>query len=522
MKKIKSILTVALLITQIGQSQIVDIEKTYEISRKSKRGFLSGIDYNSDEQTYQLTYITKQNDRKLKYEFYKFDKDFNFLNDGEGEEIFEKMKTKFRWFKFRDLLYSVEGVTVENNLMGTLVMRKKLIEFKYDFWIAGYYRKVTVLEKLKPKTDDGRKMSLVAYTEDNKTGDILVLAAIKLKLGKNMAEKNPRPYDLYFMRFNKDLDIVSETIIPFETPQTLLAAKAIFETNEEDPENPGVESMAVTLATAPEKNLKPTCTYLRLGADTKIIHRQSFVSNANYWNLDEMILDQNTNDMYLFGPAVDDLGKYSKGKFKSIQLAKINNKGEKEFLTETELEEISKKLKTPPTQKSAPEYEGKKFEFSTYKVSSTGDLFVSGQNYKIDQAGNDKGSKNFKDIMGFHFDSKGLLKSQYGIDTKENGNAAQNFGTPQLYLEGNDGNMYWMIREIKDFNALYGKLLTYPRLGKITPDAKVSDFLTIGKSDGYYLDPKYPFLEINKGNNIVFFGANKSGKSIWFCRVNLK
>jgi hypothetical protein len=521
MKKLSLFIVPFMLMASSSFGQEVETEKTYEISRKSKRGYLAGVDFDDAAKTYQLTYITKQTERKLKYEFYKFDNDFNFLSDGEGEEKFELMKSKFKWFKFRELLYTVEGVTVENNFTGTLVMKRKRTEYKYDFWISGYHKVVTLLEKLKPKTDDGRKMSLITYAEDDKTGEILVLAGIKLKLGKNMAEKNPRPYDLHFMRFNKDLDILAETIIPFEEGNAKIGAKVIYELNEEDPENPGIESLALVFATGADKNTKPTCTYLRLGADTKIQHRETFTSSSSYWNLDEMIYDSEKKDMYLFGPTVNDAGKFAAGKYKAIQLVKINADGKKEYQTETGLEEFNAKLKTPPTQKKAPEYEGKKFEFSTYKVASNGDLFVSGQNFKIDASGNDKGGKNFKDIMGFHFDGKGVLRSQYGVDTKENGKEANDFGTPQEFIEGREGNMFWLLREIKDYNATHGKLLTYPRLAKISPQGTVSDFLTMGKSEGYFLDPKYPYLETDKGNRLVFFGANKAGKSLWFCKVKL-
>lgn len=504
-------------------AQVVETEKTYEISRKSKRGYLAGLDYDESAKTYQLNYITKLTDRKLKYEYYKFDNNFNFLSDGEGEEKFEQMKLKFSWFKFRELLYTIEGVTVENNMTGTLVMKRKKVDFKYDFWIAGYHKETTILEKLKPKTDDGRKMTLITYAEDEKTGDVLVLAAIKYKIGKNMAEKNPRPYDLHFIRFNKDLDIVAETLIPFEKAQSKSAARIINEVNLEDPENPGIQSFVVVMSSFEDKNTKPTCTYLRLGADTKIMHRESFSSLANFWNIDEIIHNPEKDEMYLFGPSVNDQGKYTNGKFKAVQLVKINPQGKKEYLTETNLEEFSAKLKTPPLQKKTPEYEGKKFEFSTYKIASNGDFFVAGQNFKIDQGGDDKGGKNFKDIMGFQFDGKGVLKSQYGVDTKENGKEANDFGTPQAFIESSDGNMFWLLREIKDYNSTYNKLLTYPRLGKISSkEGTISDFLTVGKSEGYYLDPKYPFLETDKGNSVVFFGANKSGKSLWFCRVNLK
>ena len=64
----------------------------------------------------------------------------------------------------------------------------------------------------------------------------------------------------------------------------------------------------------------------------------------------------------------------------------------------------------------------------------------------------------------------------------------------------------------------------YPRIGKIDLDnANISDFQAYGaiEKDKYYLDPRIPFLETNEGGKIVFFGSDKSGKTLWFCRVKL-
>ena len=50
----------------------------------------------------------------------------------------------------------------------------------------------------------------------------------------------------------------------------------------------------------------------------------------------------------------------------------------------------------------------------------------------------------------------------------------------------------------------------------------VTDLKTFGKGEGFYLDPKYPFLETYKSETLVFFGADKGGKELWFARVKLK
>ena len=85
--------------------------------------------------------------------------------------------------------------------------------------------------------------------------------------------------------------------------------------------------------------------------------------------------------------------------------------------------------------------------------------------------------------------------------------------------------MYWLLMEIKGVATWTEKPLTYPRIGKIDLAAgTISEFQNygaIGKKD-YYLDPKFPFLETDGGNKIVFFGSDESGRQIWFCRVNLK
>ncbi|MFQ3575253.1 MAG: hypothetical protein SNJ77_02345 [Cytophagales bacterium] len=81
MRKPKLTLSLLGLLSIATFAQEIEAEKTYQISRKSKRGFLAGIDYDADQKTYQLTYFTKQTQRKLNYEFYIFDNDFNMIKD---------------------------------------------------------------------------------------------------------------------------------------------------------------------------------------------------------------------------------------------------------------------------------------------------------------------------------------------------------------------------------------------------------------------------------------------------------
>ena len=122
----------------IGQT--LDVENTYTITGKAKRGTLGDAFFDAQNKTYALTYVTKTSDRKAKFQTYTFDYDFNFLDMTEDEIEFEKAKQKYRWFKYQGELYSIEGLFVEPNFTGTLVLKQKKITYKYDWFFLGYYK----------------------------------------------------------------------------------------------------------------------------------------------------------------------------------------------------------------------------------------------------------------------------------------------------------------------------------------------------------------------------------------------
>jgi hypothetical protein len=135
--------------------------------------------------------------------------------------------------------------------------------------------------------------------------------------------------------------------------------------------------------------------------------------------------------------------------------------------------------------------------------------------------------KSYRDVIGFYFDNKGMLKAQYGIDPIEGGTGAKRMGAPQYITENAKGDaMYWVLTEIDGLREEDEQIrpLAYPRIAKIAPTTgKVTDFLTLGEvgKTKYYLDKKYPYLPIEGSNKIVFFGSNKSGRTLYFGRVRL-
>lgn len=508
-------------------AQVLEVEKTYEISGKAKRGALAQVEYDKEAQVYSLIYVTKSTARKAKFQTYMFDKDFNFIKLVEDEIEFEKAKQKYSWFNFNGELYTVVGNAVTPNLVGTLILKKKEITYKYDWLLLGYYKTVKILNKVKPKTDDGRKFFYHKHAEDEKTGDIYVLCGIKDHMKKG-ADPYMHMKKFVVLKFNKDLEIVAESSIEFDYPQTIVEAKKL-----QSYTNPNIDIESFTVVFAPMGGIgmkkvqdpsKTSFRYVRVNSDCKVVDNIKFESNTSYWKIDETIHEVMNDDIYLFGPSAAGKDKYynasTASKFKSVQLMKVAD-NKQEYLTETMLEEFEQKMKSPPSQKKTPAYKGKKFQIANYKIASNGDFFVIGQNFKPSSEGN-----QFTDILSFHFDNKGLLKSQYGIKLEQSNKYAKAAGCPQQFIESADNkSMYWVIYELKGPAAWTQKPLSYPRVGKIDlGTGNINDFVSYGygKKKDYYLDPNFPMLETEKGSRIVFFGSDKSGRNIWFARIYLK
>ncbi len=547
MKKKLLMLTLTLfIVSPILDAQQLELEKTYQISRASKRGFLAGLDYDNAAKTYTLTYFTDQKKNTFKYEQYVFDNDFNLVKEDEFTEDAEKMKKKFKWFRFKGDEYTVMGNTVENNMMGALVLRKKKITYKYQFLLGGYNRKVEILEKIKPKTDDGNKFTGITHAEDDMTGELYILASVKAKIS---AKGNEDVGAIRLMKFDNDLNLMKSKDLEFKTAQSLAFVRSLDKDNPDDPENPGISGMIFIFAPSnvmgkkladPDNN---NYTYIRVDDQCNVVEQFSFKSPASFWRIDDMLV--NNSELYFYGPAMAGRDKYfnegagtrfggGEVKYKAVQLLKVSN-GKMVYLTETDLEEFKAKQQFPPSQRKTPDYNGREFGVRSYFFTSGGDLIVLGQNYDKTKEG---AITKYEDVLGFHFDVNGKLKAQYGLDTKEKGitvdyNYLNGIGyttvtkittvyaCPQTIIEGSDGDQYWILQEIKGQSR--EKLLTYPRIGKInTGNSTLTDLKTFGKGDGFYLDPQYPFLQTDKNETVVFFGADKPGKELWFARVKLK
>jgi len=525
-----------LLCITIGSlfAQKLSIDKTYEISGKANRGFLGDIRIDENTDRVELTYCTKSNDRVAKFETYVFDSEFNFKEIKSEELEFDKARTTYNWFKYKGDVYVVEAISVESNLVGTLVLKKKLITYDWNWFWGGYDKNVKLLEKIKPKNDEGNKYYLHKKAENDQTGEVLVI------VGEKQQGKGADPYS-YAKNFsslviNKDLDIVSVEEFKFDCPQTITRAVLVGKSEaeiDEDAEDISESDLALIFAPFGGPGTKKIAdpnpsnyTFLRVQNDAKILQRTAIISPNAAWAISSIATVN--GQTYIYGPSKEEdayanqtlVGDLDAMKWKAFQVAKLNSKGV-DWITATLIDEFEEKAQGGPNQKRIPAYKGKKFRSAGIVVAND-NIFILGQNFKVD----DSGVKLFTDPVMFQFNGTGSLKAQYGLRREENSAAAKFSPCLQEILLSNDGkSVYWMIGEIKGIredrelgNSKY-KVLLYPNVAKIKlGEGTIGDFQFFGQ-EKYFLNNSIPFLPLDQSKSVVFFGESKNGRTLWFGKM---
>lgn len=510
------------MICNYTHAQSVEKESTYALTGKSKRGRLANVEQKANG-NYELTYLTKSTAKKAKFEIYTFDKDFNFKNLEQGEVEFEKMKSKFSWFTYKGELYSVDAITLNWNPATSIKLKKKRITYKYDWLLLGYYKKVEVLEKVKPRTESGDKYFAKAYFEDEISGDLYIVAGVAPGLVSKDVMKQNR--DLHILKFDWDLNLVGDISIPFEFDQQVAFSQGFPTVDPENPEAKGIDGGCIVFApanikgadTQTDKN-KGNFTYVEFSKDMKLVGRESFDNPSPGWQIETSIVAPNSSggrDVYLYGSAAFGKDKYyltavQSTKKKSIQLLKASD-GKIQYLTESNIEDLASKKAVPPSKGKSMDYNGKQAIKGNYHLLQNGGFLIQGQFFDKDGKG--------KDLYAIQFDQAGNLVSTYGVPLNSPNKWA--YGNHTAFIQKGP-NMYLELVEVT--GAVDGEQFLYPSITKIETDKHtVSDPLIlgrIGKKQTYFVDKSYPRLNASAGE-LVYFGSDRKGKNIWFCKVKL-
>lgn len=586
MKKLIISCSIFLGIACFVPAQKLAEEKIVELTGKSKnRGYLGNVVVDDTKQQFDMVFVTKDKVKKVEYEVYQFDYNFNLLNNFKETDY--KVKGKRSKNKiYKGDYWEVTGVTATPNMMGKLVLRKTLYIYQWNWWKGGYEITKKLLDKEKPKEISGdgddkkRKLFYTAHKDISDKGELFVMALINQGVNK-MYKEASREYLL--MHIDKDLNIVKKTPINFQHPQSLLISKELEETGE------------WLMVFAPfggqgygkiEDKTPTNLTYLKIDESGNVSEKINFNTKCNEW----AIFDAYTigSEVYLYGagninkpeknytkypysivndvtPSPGDenarMEALESGKYDYLQIVKINN-GKAEFVSAVSIDDINLKGSKPQTQKKLKEFDGKKFILNGVNVTSNGDIFISGQDFKYDAVGDVKG-RVYKDLLMFQFDKDGNFKKYYGVENtaKSAGllggaGGAKSFPSEFTIYESpvNPNELFWNVFLCKDIdvdcssetstNYLAGTQTTTTtcvytplyqgRLGKIDASSgSISDFNTFGGEDFYlYLDLEdngkgkdTPFFSINGGKQIVYVGRQRKGgisgndrwgNSIWF------
>lgn len=554
MKPMNFLLLLLLGSSLVSNAQQLSKEGTHVISKKANKGYLYEPTVDEAKNEVTMTYVTKATGRKAKFEIYKFDMDFTFKGMEESEVPLEKIKG-FKADKGEE--YSVEAVTVEPNMLGTLILKSKTYKRKWNWFWGGYDTKVSFGEKIKPKSDDGGKFQYIAHSEQQESGNILIFAGDK---GTGLGNALKMTTEIHILRFDHDLNKISDNLLKFDYPQTVVAVNTDDQDDDNDKDNDVLLLFAPMGGKAYKKSADPVATnytFVRVGKDGNVKERVSVASKAGIFNGNMFVtIGDDVLIMGATGEKTDDYfdekfaapvnmrdDEVEKFKAKGFQVVKIS-KGKTEFVSNNTLEDFDKKSQSPPSQKKNPEYTGRKFKVADIKLLSNGDILLAGQKYTKAKGGGhvmkfgnlgslgggSGGGAEYEDIIMMHFGGNGVLKASYGVRREENDKEAKSSPNNQLIMESKDGkSVYWTIMEMKgwrqekELGESKYKFLMYPNVSKIdVASAKIGDFVQMGqgKSD-YYVNNKYPSLPIGKGQ-IVFLGENKSGKTLWFAKMPLE
>jgi hypothetical protein len=597
MKKLFTFLiSLSLFITLQAQMEV--LEKDHDISRKARKGFLGAVEKNETNGTFDMIYVLKSNDKKVITETYTFDKDLNLKNTVKEEEEIEKVKKKYKWFKFKGETYESKSVFVRSNAKGEMVFREKTIKFKWSWFRGGYAKKVILGDKVKPKDEESgaRYMFRGGYYENDPEEYLLVCAG--LRDGKDVAGSFLK-YHIIFV--NKEVSITKKDEISFSFAKAPVFSEPLADDdNASNDDNPRDWVLIFAPQGGPgmgkvEGNPK-SYTFFRYSYNGTLKEKFDFEVPVAGWRVLGAFLKD--GQVYLYGPGIgkdkhyneifkgpiiantsDEEGE-SKGKgllggikslaggeftqvtqddidtrlddlkYSNFQVAKLSN-GKLEFISSPAIDDINKSNVKPDGQKKSIDFDGKRFITTGVGVVAGNNIFITGQDFKLDGLGKNKGTRLYKGLFLLQFDANGKYLRNYGLELDQKKYMGMFSGgiTPDmvpaysLLTESPDGKkIYWMIHLCKaidkdtdidtDYNYFTGTqtntyTTTFTPLYSVqygiidASSGKASDFKTLGEDEKrkFYLLPDKNMLHLT--NYMIYLSETTKGDKLLLSRFDL-
>ncbi len=595
------------------QAQLPILEKNFDISRKSKNGYLGGIETDLTKQTLDMIFVLKSGKKSVKREIYTFDKDLKLLNTVKDEQDIEQMRKKYKWFNFKGDSYQTNSLSASANLTGKLVFRKKQITWKY-LWLTGSYNKnIKQLDKVKATSENSEKYLFRGGSyEVESDSTVLVLAGKQEK--KNDLLGSMMHYDV--LSCDNQINIKTVSSLDFQYPNAPVFSAALEDDNPELDNDDFPRDWILIFAPQGGAGFskfadpKPTnYTYVRVNSKGQLVEKFNFNSPSNGWRV--LGAYEREGSVFLYGSATtkDPGSKYInqvykttmvattsadtdekqtanapksglgglggglgalKGglsvlngsmdfgvtqdqiddtmdelKYTNFQVGKISN-GKFDFLSSPSIDDFDSKKAKPSDQKRYVEFDGKRFVINGISFSSSGDVFINGQDFKKITSGKNKGERSYKGVYMFQFDPAGNLKKNYGVtlDQKSKSGLFNNapltsdmYPSKSFIQQSADGkNLYWMMRMVSSIHeekhttyGYYSDMVTTTweplygmQYGSINvADGQLSEFKHLGESErkNYYLFKKTDSAKM--GPYTFVFSETVKGDKILISRLDL-
>lgn len=515
-------------------------EKIVDISKKAAKGAPSNIVMDDTKQQIDIIYTTKTKNKLVKFDVLQFDYDLNLINEFSDEQEVEKARTKYQWFakRYKGDEYSVTGL----RLGGMMANKLELVETSYQYgWFSGKYKaKEKVLKEVKAKNLFGKAMTNPHYMHwtNAETGNLIYINGVV-----NLKTFSTEKYIIN--RINTDLEktVVKEFEIGYA--QRLLNYSYITD---------GGGDVYAVFADAggkgvykPKNNQSPTparWTYMRFSSDGSLKEKIHFDTKILNWSISGAT--ESNGAVYIYGSG-ESKGAGSEhqgmmtpigtGKQDAFQVVKIAG-GKAEFVTSPSLDQINAAAVKPPNQKKNIEYNGRKVEVRGITITSSGDSFITAQDFS---GGAIKGAGGYQDLYMLHFAADGSFKRFYGVkSSQDKGGVAgladektnpRQYPTNGTVFEGSNGKLYWMMEVVQDVLKYseegYNTVTTYwiplrnIRAGQIdiaTGQIDKFDILGDGK---FFLYNNIAPLDINGGKQRIYLGTGgERGRQLWLAKFD--
>jgi hypothetical protein len=275
---------------KIVQAQQIPLtEKTHDISRASRKGYLGQVTPNLKDKTFDMIFVLKgSSKKKLKTEVYTFDQELNLVNTKSEEEELELVRTKYKWLTYRGDELKFTMTSISTSYKGELVFRRKEVSQFWNWWYGYYSNRVKVLEKIKAEDEAGNKYAFIGGIYENYvTGKTLTLAPMK-------EDKAKMGYDNYnVLSIDGDLKFEKTdalTLKGFFRPaysKPLTDSDMAHTSNQDSPR----DWVIVFASTDVKGNTAKTTdyVYVRISPEGKVKEKVEFSSPTNGWRILDII-----------------------------------------------------------------------------------------------------------------------------------------------------------------------------------------------------------------------------------------